>query len=209
MKNLLPFSEESCKKFLVAALLILISLNNFAQKNPSRKQSFGVMWHTGITGSGHGLFHTPSVFYKYNRSLFSVGTIMGSDHVKPHGLALDYQYSLTGDPQKNFRPRLELYAFGTFNYRPGCVLSRSAIEMEERDRVPQLAQLKINTYESYLGVGLKYRLVGRLEWINSIGFGAYYSPDAPIDIYRERSTACLILRTGLSLSFGARSGTSF
>ena len=61
--------------------------------------------------------------------------------------------------------------------------------------------VRLNTAEMYLGFGVRTKLVKGLNWVNSIGIGGYTTFNNIDILYREKSTICLSLKTGLSFEF--------
>lgn len=208
MKNYSNFNTATMnvlmKAIIVVTLLLLTVTGVFAQSN---KNTLGIRSYLTVTGSGHGASITPALFYRHNRAIVSVGPIVSMKCNKVNGVQASYEYMLVG-ASKNmsecyFNEKFELFAFSAVQYRPSDCLSKGAIEMEQTSEMKSnpYEHMKVSTAEAYAGFGLKVKIIKGLQWSNSIGMGGYYSPNSPSEIYRQRSNACLILRTGLYYSF--------
>jgi hypothetical protein len=200
MKTATP--KAKCISVILSVLIFSFQLS--AQSQLKKRKVLGVRAYSTITGSGHGSFYTPSIYVTSGRSLYSAGLVVANKNTHLCGVQGSYEYLLNGQDYYGGRRRTELVAFGAIMYRPACALSENAIALEDKENIPMLRSERFSTFESYAGVALKIRIIKNLQWANSIGMGAYYSPNLPGDLYHERSAVCLQLRTGLYLNFSKR-----
>lgn len=206
MKN---FFSTVCKNssLITKATLLALFISPVSTAIAQNKNTLGVRSYICITGSGHGASITPALFYRYNRTMISAGPVMNLQMKEVTGIQLGYEYAMTGACKKmatnHYNEKAELFAFGSLMYRPSACLSKKAVEMEQTAEMKTnpYESMKVTTFEAYAGFGLKVKVLKRLQWANSIGIGAYISPNSPSEIYRPAANATLMVRTGLYYSF--------
>jgi hypothetical protein len=201
-------------KVIIALLTIILFFNSTPVS--AQQKHVGLNLSTSCSGSGLGIFYSPSVYFQKNRALFSVGAVINANSPRSIGLQSGFDYSLKEQKKLNlkniysyeeYNSRAEMFLFTTFLYRPDGRFSNSTIAAEagkapehnqDRAVVPQedLRNIRFSTYEGYIGFGLKIRICDRIKWAGRIGGGAYYSPDAPKDMFRTQAGVSLLVRTG-------------
>jgi hypothetical protein len=195
------------KKIACLLFSTMLLLQTLASAQPARKNSFGVSTFAAICGGGHGITYTPAVFVAHKNSMVAAGPLYSSGSKSIRGFHAGYEHILcrtNGD-----RGRMQLFAFGTVNYRHAAGLSATMIQLEERENRAMAADIRLKTWEAFGGMGLRVKLLNRVQWANAIGFGFYYSPHCPEILNYDRSAPCIALRTGLYIDLTPSSGASF
>lgn len=96
-----------------------------------------------------------------------------------------------------------MFLYLNARYNSNLVLGDFQIRVEKKvnpECSTDFSNLKFSTAEMYLGFGVRTKITKKIKWVNSIGIGGYKTLSGAEDIYREGSTICLTLKTGLSIT---------
>lgn len=194
---------------IIFLLVILFYCNIrivFGQERTKFINHFGVSVKGTFTADGLGTFYVPSVFYIFKNNEISVGPIFQKNSTNSTGIQFNYEYTLVDRNSKNssYCDWLELFSFINSNYHHNASLGELTKEIERlsnNENGFNVENVRLNTIETYAGIGLRIDLSRKLKWKNCIGAGGYKIFNAPEGLDHCKQGAGLLFKTGVSYQF--------
>jgi hypothetical protein len=171
-------------------------------------KNMGLIINTTTTGNGHGLTFNPGVMFSKGNVLLS--SEMNFQRMRGNftGGQLTFEYAIYNGIGKGNQfcdqDMFDVFLFVNTRYNQNQYLGQSQLKTERKiayDSSIEFDKVRVNTVELYLGFGVRTKITNRLKWNNSIGIGGYKSLNETQELYRENSSICLTLKTGLSVDF--------
>ena len=195
--------------FIKSVIIALITIIEFTNANAQiNKSNFDVTLSTTTTGNGHGLMFNPGLIFVSKNSSIALEFNFQKRKGNFAGTELTYEYSIyNGSSTSNIYCNgdvFDVFLFLIARYNTNQLLGESQIKVERKvdhEGSYDYENIKMNTAEAYIGFGVRTKIAKHIKWVNSIGFGGYTTLNNTDILYREQSTLCLTLKTGLLLSF--------
>ena len=206
MKTQYSTQKKSAIFKAITFILVLILQSNFSNAQISKK-CFGLILNTTTTGNGHGLIFSPGIIFNSNKSQLALEFNFQKRNGNFSGTQLTYEYAIyNGSNPRNLycdKDIFDVFLYLNARYNSNLVLGDNQIRIEKKadpESSTDFSNLKFSTAEMYLGFGVRTKIAKHIKWVNSIGIGGYETLSGAKDIYREGSTICLTLKTGLSIN---------
>ena len=197
-------SNFKVKSKLILIAVMLITSTLLSQEKPR----FGLVLNTITTGNGHGLIFSPGIMVSKGNSLLSLEMNIQKRQGNITGSQLNYEYSIyNGTSPTNVycdRDLFDVFLYVNARYNQNQLLGENQIRVEKRvepESSVKFENIKLNTAEMYVGFGVRTKITKHLKWVNSIGIGGYTTLNNSTVLYRENSSICLSLKTGISYGF--------
>jgi hypothetical protein len=212
MKELVRFSSDIKYKSILLIFFLVIPFYNYSQNDlemppphPDSEDHFPTTFNYGInfsgltSGSGHGVNINPSFFYRFKKNLIAIGPNIQRDYFNLSGIQTYYQHDFAA----NFNQWILFYHMNIL-YHMKANLGPTGTE-QYINIYGNISDFKYNTFEHYMGFGLRKTIAEQLNFESSIGLGAYYTLNAFEQTnqipFRADNDLSLMLKFGLTYDF--------
>ncbi|HEX7412550.1 MAG TPA: hypothetical protein VF411_00800 [Bacteroidia bacterium] len=200
-------SKSSTWLYALCVLCVFACNNGFCQQAaPIQNKNLGLAVSSMVGPDGYGILYLPTVYYKSNRSSYSMGPVIQNQKMNVSGAQFSYDYSVVSEGEADNK-NLELFFFAKGLYQGNALLGNQSLYKESlanSENSANASQAHFKSVEFYGGFGLKIKLFKNVKWINCIGAGGYANFDSPNRFYySEYSNHHLgvMINTGLSFAF--------
>ncbi len=197
-------------KTMLMTSVVLISINASAQHTTCNEHYRpGLNFSTYVNGNGHGGFYNVSAVLNSHKNTFSFGPSWQKAQRKFVGGEFQYSYKVVGsnlscgnETAEEYSSNEELLLFFTTKFYRKATLSTSTLEAEGRmadEAMQELKSLKLNTIESYVGIGYNYLITKNIKVRFFIALGVYGHLNFSAPTIHEKMAP--VLMTGIGFGF--------
>jgi hypothetical protein len=159
--------------FLIICCLPTISAQeSYTYEDPNTKllsTVYGFNFMGVASGSGHGVNLTPGFYYRFKRNSLSFGPNVQQENMNVSGIHSSYQHYLAANAKDMF-----LYYHINMIYHVRANLGPVSSD-QYQSIYGNPSGFKYNTFEHYMGFGIRKLLSDNINVDAGIGVGAYYT----------------------------------
>jgi hypothetical protein len=148
------------------------------------------------SGSGHGVNLNPGLYYRFKRNALSFGPNVQQENMNVSGIQSSYHHYLAA----NSRDMLLYYHVNMIYHVKANLGPVSSDQYQSLHGAPP--GFSYNTFEHYMGFGIKKLMSDNIHVDGGIGVGAYYTMNSSEMVsrppFRADNDFSLMIRLGLS-----------
>lgn len=186
----------------LAVAFVLLTNSGISQ---SQSLGIGVGISSTVGGCGYGTIYNPSIHVSKGPVQVELAANIQKRKFNFTGAQLSLEYSIfdgcNGVLDEYAREGFQVFLFTSANYNRGAYLGKMQLKTERRvadDSQINFESLRYNSVDMTAGFGVKVHLIKGLKWVNSVGFSGWQTLKGEKATYREYSSFCLKLKSGLT-----------